>query len=122
MNDPAIRLRFPNARAAAKAFDTLQELEYRTELIAGCEPPELAVHIERHDVQSALEIAYAFEGKLVEHGEDRPKRSEFDPDEVVIPAHAVTEDFSDRYMTGESDDFLGDEADAVREGYRESIY
>ncbi len=125
MREPTIRLRFGTAKAAYEAFETLQELGYRPELASDDCGPELDIHIENHDVQSALEIADAFGGSLVEQGDKKPARIDFDPDDVSIPAHAVTEDFSERYLSGASDDFLGDEYDVVREmqeGYRDSVY
>jgi hypothetical protein len=125
MREPTIRLQFSNHEAAYEAFETLQELGYRPELASDDCGPELDIHIENNDVQSALEIAHEFGGHLLERGAKRPERIDFDPNDVSIPAHAVTEDFSERYMSGASDDFLGDEYDVVREmqeGYRDSVH
>lgn len=123
MHDPAIRLRFPDVRAAGKAFETLQELGYRPVMIAACEPPQLAVHIDGSDVQSALEIAHAFDGHLAEEGDLAADATAMDPDAAPIPAHIVTEDFPDDYMSGTSGGADEDEIDAaVRSGYRDSVY
>jgi len=125
MREPTVRLQFRRLEEAHEAFETLQELGYRPEMAGeGCNP-EIDIHIENNDVQSALEIAHAFGGHLLENGADRPARIDFDPDDVSIPAHAVTEDFSERYLSGASDEFIGDELDVVQEiqeGYRDSVH
>jgi hypothetical protein len=126
MREPTIRLQFGTLKAAYEAFETLQELDYRPELAEFEGRPAIDIQIENHDVQSALEIADAFGGGLAERDDETPARIDFEPnDEVNIPAHAVTEDFSERYLSGANDDFLGDEYDVVREmqeGYRDSVH
>lgn len=122
MNDPLIRLQFPNFRAAYQAFDTLQELGYRPDLVGDGKHPELTIHLEKSDVQSALEITAVYGGQLFAQGVHPPERFEYDLGEIGIPAHTVTEDFTDLYASGSTEAYLGDEYDAVREGYRDSIY
>jgi hypothetical protein len=122
MNEPSIKLLFPNPRSAYQAFDLLDELGYRPEITGEGEQPELAIHIEKHDVQSALEISQAYGGQLLEQGAAHGKYREEDCEEIDIPAHFVNEDFTDGYASGIANTYLGDEYDAVSEGYRESVY
>jgi len=122
MSEPTIRMLFPDPRSAYDAFETLQELGYDPEIVKEGDRPELAIHIERADVQSALEIAHFHGGHLLERDDGRLSRFEFDMDAIHIPAHTVTEDFSDRYTAGATNAYLGDEIDAVQEGYRDSVY
>lgn len=89
MNDPSIRFQFPNTRAAYNAFDTLEELGYRPDFVSQGDCPELAIHIEKNDVQSALEITQAFGGQILDQAAPQ--------EEINIPAHMVTEDFTERY-------------------------
>jgi len=117
MTHDAIRLQFPDMRAASEAFELLQELDYRPEIVCEGESPELDVHIERSDVQSALEIALAYGGQLLEPGAVRPAPFRFDLEEIDIPAHTVTEDFPDDYAEGMSNAYLGDGYDAANGGY-----
>lgn len=88
MNDPSIKLQFPNPQAAKDAYETLSELGYTPDFIRAGDRPELAIHIIKNDVQSALEITHVFGGHMV--GEE----------EIIIPAHTVTEDFPEAYATG----------------------
>ncbi|MCI3927231.1 hypothetical protein MO973_44375 [Paenibacillus sp. TRM 82003] len=120
MQEPTIKMLFPNPRSAYGAFDMLQELGYDPEIAGEGDQPLLAIHIEKHDVQSALEISQAYGGELMT-GESRPARGS-DFGEFDIPAHTVTEDFPEGYVNGGSEAFLEDEYAAVREGYRDSIY
>jgi hypothetical protein len=122
MNEPSIKMLFPNPRSAYQAFDMLEELGYRPEIAGEGDRPALAIHIEKHDVQSALEISQAYGGEMLEESEHGSAHREAEYGDIDIPAHFVTEDFSESYAGGTADAYLGDEYDAVREGYRESVY
>ncbi|HZG85025.1 DNA/RNA helicase [Paenibacillus sp.] len=117
MSHDAIRLQFPDMRAASEAFELLQELDYRPEIVCEGERPELDVHIVRSDVQSALEIAHAYGGHLLEAGASHPAPFRLDLGELDIPAHTVTEDFSEDYAEGMTNAYLGDDFDAANGGY-----
>jgi hypothetical protein len=114
MYEDAIRFSFPDPRAAYDAFDILQELGYEPVIDEEGEHPTLHIHIEGSDVRSALEIAQVYGGELVESG--------FHSGGLGIPAHTVTEDFTDGYLSGLSQAYLGDEAETLRDGYRDSVY
>lgn len=62
----SILFRFPNRRMAFYAFDTLEELGYESVINPELAEPEVQVNIMKSDVTSALEIAQACGGKLVE--------------------------------------------------------
>lgn len=119
MHRPAIKMSFPNFQSASGAFDMLQELGYAPEIAGADDAPEVSIHIEKHDVQSALEISQAYGGRLVP-GEAAHRHADFG--DIDIPAHTVTEDFPEGYVAGSSDAFLEDEYAAVRDGYRDSVY
>jgi len=115
---PSIKLQFPNLVAAGNAFDLLQELGYEPEMLGDGRIPELSIHIEKHDVQSALEITHAYGGHLKEEQTDAGDAyGSFG--EWNIPAHLVAEDFPDPYVSGASNDYLGNEFDAMTFPYSE---
>lgn len=127
--DDAIRFSFPNVDSAIDAFETLQELGYEPvmeEDTGG--PPTLHIHVERSDVQSALEIVQTHGGEIVDTAplgamenvaEDGPGCN---IEGRGLPAHTVNEDFSEAYMTGLSESFAGDDTGVLVEGYRDSVY
>lgn len=95
MEQSVLRFQFKDAAGLSHAFDTLQELGYDPVREQG---QLLHIHIERQDLTSALEIAEACGGQLVEEA----GRSEMNVmDEaygmhmIPIPAHLVNEDWAD---------------------------
>lgn len=104
--EDAIRFAFPDMSSAYSAYDTLQELGYRPVLDEVCGAPTLHIHVERTDVQSALEIAQFHGGSFQDTGTVQP---DADASEFMIPAHAVNEDFTDGYAAGMSHLYVQDE-------------
>jgi hypothetical protein len=105
----SILFHFPDARSAFLAFDTLEELGYEPVIEAERVPPSVHVHLHKCDITSALEIAQACGGRLADQ-QPMAETSLYDDayltqnreDEIEIPAHIVTEDFSEDYMRGDS--------------------
>lgn len=64
--DTGILFEFPDRRSAFYAFDTLEELGYNPVIEPDSQPPKVHIHLHRCDVTSALEIAQACGGHLVE--------------------------------------------------------
>lgn len=126
--EDAIRFSFPNMDSAIDAFETLQELGYEPVMEEGMEEhPTLHIHVERSDVQSALEIVQTHGGEIRDTAEAGLTGSAADgPDCNIegqgLPAHLVNEDFSEAYMTGLSQSFAGDDTGMLAEGYRDSVY
>lgn len=120
-HNPMIKLHFPNLQSAAGAFELLQELGYEPEMLGDGSRPELAIHIERSDVQSALEITHAYGGHLLEeHEMSAGGGASFDAfGEISIPAHLVAEDFTDGYAGGGTDAYMGDGAELYARDVRE---
>ncbi|MCE5168644.1 DNA/RNA helicase [Paenibacillus profundus] len=105
MPEAAIRFRFTDAASAMLAFDTLEELGY-TPAYDGDNHTELHVHVEKRDLTSALEIAEAHGGQLVEEAdltEVSVMNQAYGMDWIPIPAHVVNEDWADddRYAVKE---------------------
>ncbi|MCY9515642.1 DNA/RNA helicase [Paenibacillus apiarius] len=97
MPEAAIRFRFTDAASAMLAFDTLEELGYTPEY-DGDSHTELHVHVEKRDLTSALEIAEAHGGQLVEEAdltEVSLMNQAYGMDLIPIPAHVVNEDWAD---------------------------
>ncbi|MFD2673602.1 DNA/RNA helicase [Marinicrinis sediminis] len=96
--------RFEDRRDAYFAFDTLLELGYQPVFHPDEAEPMLHIHIEKNDLTSALEIAQAHGGELV----DEPAGKQYATfqsayemgEEIAIPAHMVTEDMNETYMAG----------------------
>lgn len=97
---------FDQTRDALLALDTLEELGYKPELIEG-ERAVLHIHLEEQEITSAIEIAQAHGGRLV----DQPQQSEraayamaYDLEGPIrIPAHTVNEDWADSYAASAID-------------------
>lgn len=104
----AILFEFADARSASLACDTLQELGYEPVLH---ESNRVHIHIEGSDLTSALEIAQANGGRLVEQAdisEGALTNSAYALDAISIPAHVVNEDWVDSYVN------VTDEAGGLR--------
>ncbi len=78
------------------ALDTLEELGYKVSLHTETKSPVLHVIVDRNDLTSALEVAQAHGGRLLE-GQASPSEIStyamaYDPDGLIpIPAHFVNE-------------------------------
>ncbi|TDL52894.1 DNA/RNA helicase [Paenibacillus dendritiformis] len=112
MEAAAIRFRFSDAASARLAFDTLEELGYEP-VYDGDHRTELHIHVEKRDLTSAMEIAEAHGGTLVEEGdmtESAIVNDAYNIDLIPIPAHVINEDWADddRYaLAAPSHDDLG---------------
>lgn len=96
----AIWFQFEDQQSAGFAFDTLQELGYEPTIHPGEQKPTLHIHVDRSDLTSALEIAQAHGGVLIEQSdiEDGEAFNQaYRLDEVNIPAHVVNEDWPEWY-------------------------
>jgi hypothetical protein len=102
MSDAPIFFEFDQDRSAYLALDTLQELGYRPDFVEGAGKPTLHIHVDKQDLTSALEIAQACGGKLTERvdglQDGEAYSLAYDLNEgIAIPAHVVTEDFTESY-------------------------
>ncbi|MFD0672331.1 hypothetical protein [Cohnella sp. GCM10027633] len=97
MSHAALLFQFPDARQAALAGDTLEELGYEPQLHEG---GRLHIHVHNEDLTSALEIVQCYAGQLMEHA---PAEAvvitdvAYGMDAIPIPAHTVNEDWEDQY-------------------------
>ncbi|WP_409343139.1 hypothetical protein [Paenibacillus sp. MBLB4367] len=101
-----IFFQFAESKAAYQAMDTLHELGFRANWIDHAHPehrPTLQVYIENNDLTSALEITQAFGGQLLETSdsgsESQAYTSAYGLNGIPIPAHVVTEDLPEGYMS-----------------------
>ncbi len=89
----AIMFQFQDDRSAAIAYDLLQELGYDP---VGHGENRVHIHVDGNDLASALEIAQANGGKLMEQSElqeERLTNTAYELDSIHIPAHVVNEDW-----------------------------
>ncbi|AFC27420.1 hypothetical protein PM3016_450 [Paenibacillus mucilaginosus 3016] len=97
MNSAPITFEFESRKAALLAMDTMEELGYRTALHDEPQKPLLHVIVDKGDITSALEIAEAHGGRLIETADFPNEPAVFamayDPDGgIIIPAHLVGPD------------------------------
>lgn len=100
MPTSAILFRFSDVQSAGLAFDTLQELGYEPVLHTEETPCQVHIHVDHSNLASALEIAQAHGGTLVEESGITPVDSlqnAYQLDAIPIPAHIVNEDWSEDY-------------------------
>ncbi|WP_248929699.1 hypothetical protein [Paenibacillus hamazuiensis] len=105
MNAAPIHFQFDQAKQAQLALDTLEELGYRADLHEGGGKPIVHLILDECDLTSALEIAQAYGGKLIEH-EDAPSEAAtydmaYGLGGIAIPAHVVNEDWPEGYADSE---------------------
>ncbi|KRE35021.1 hypothetical protein [Paenibacillus sp. Soil522] len=89
----ALLFDFNDAQSAALACETLRELGYETVLH---DDSRMHVHLDGSDLTSALEIAQAHGGQLVEQSHIDAAAltdSAYSLDAIAIPAHLVNEDW-----------------------------
>jgi hypothetical protein len=124
MHGAPIYFQFSEKNAAYQALDTLMELGYHVHMLengASGGKPTLQVIVEKGDLTSALEIAQAHGGTVLEEV-DSPQEaalysSAYDLDDgSLMPAHVVTEDLSESYMNGSADMPYGGDGEAERDG------
>lgn len=94
MRCASIHFQFGDGRSALLAMDTLQELGYLAVPLGSGDPRNAAmleVSVEKSDLTSALEIAHAHGGILLEGGEGEAQTlmAAYGLDAVPIPAHIV---------------------------------
>jgi hypothetical protein len=94
-----IYFQFIDHKAALQAFDTLQELEYEVDWLEHDHKehlPTLKLNVERSDLTSALEIAQAHGGTLIEAKQDYNEldvvTSAYNLDTIAIPAHVINDE------------------------------
>ncbi|MGG2198039.1 MULTISPECIES: hypothetical protein [Paenibacillus] len=96
MTHTPIFFQFETNQEAYMALDTLEELGYKVSLHTETKSPVLHVIVDRNDLTSALEVAQAHGGRLLE-GQASPSEIStyamaYDPDGLIpIPAHFVNE-------------------------------
>ncbi len=116
MSQASIAFRFADKRSAELAFDTLNELGYEPVFHPGEPQPTLHIHVVEEDLTSALEIAQAHGGTLLETdaaGGTDAYTAAYALDTVPIPAHVVNEDWTDDYAEAED----GERADRAAEPF-----
>lgn len=108
MSSAPIFFQFDEKKSALLAMDTLMELGFRADLLDHRHPehiPTLQVDVERGDLTSALEIAQSHGGTLCDAGTYGEEAEAFDSaynlGAIPIPAHTVTEDLPDGYLSGD---------------------
>ncbi|NOU93547.1 hypothetical protein GC093_09990 [Paenibacillus sp. LMG 31456] len=104
MNAEAIFFEFDSVASAELAQSTLEELGYQSGVHSELNNPTLHIQIDHTELTSALEIAQAHGGRLIEHGEgareiDAYTQAYNTEDLISIPAHTVNEDWTDEYAT-----------------------
>ncbi|MEW9701013.1 hypothetical protein [Paenibacillus sp. SI8] len=100
-NSVPIFFEFDQERDALLALDTLEELGYKPDLLADAKPT-LHIHVDAQEITSALEIAQAHGGRLVERKLSQPETQTYAmaydlEGSIRIPAHTVNEDWPDGY-------------------------
>ena len=112
MDTGSFRFQFRDPQQAAQACETLKEIGYSASTNGDT---GLSVHVENQDVLSALEICQAYEGSIIETGvlTYRPGKQSnigvqnpgYSPEDWIIPAHIINEDWSEAYKSGSSQTF-----------------
>ncbi len=112
MDTGSFRFQFRDPQQAAQACETLKEIGYAASTNGDT---GLSVHVENQDVLSALEICQAYEGSIIETGvvTYRPGNQNnigvpnpgYSPEDWIIPAHIINEDWSEAYKNGSSQTF-----------------
>ncbi|QGQ98616.1 hypothetical protein EHS13_28905 [Paenibacillus psychroresistens] len=112
MDKVPVYLQFAHEKTALQAFDTLQELEYNVELLEHEHVehiPTLVLYVNNTDLTSALEIAQAHGGWIVEGKRSIPEleilTSAYELDYVPIPAHVVNDEEIGDPSEGDYDHF-----------------
>lgn len=100
MTSTPIFFEFNTNKEAYLALDTMEELGYRVSMHTEKANPILHLIVDRHDLASALEIAGACGGNLIDTeqslSEQQTYAMAYDSDSVIpIPAHLVNEDWTD---------------------------
>ncbi|MFD0676794.1 MULTISPECIES: hypothetical protein [unclassified Paenibacillus] len=104
MNAEAIFFEFDSVASAELAQSTLEELGYKSGVHSELSSPTLHIQINHTELTSALEIAQAHGGRLIEHGQgareiDAYTQAYNNENLISIPAHVVNEDWTDDYAT-----------------------
>lgn len=108
---------FEKQRDALLALDTLEELGYKPELLEG-ELSTLHIHLDDQEMSSALEIAQAHGGRLVERQPTQTETSTYAmaydlEGSIRIPAHTVNEDWPEGYAASRDVDAVPSEEEAA---------
>ncbi|UJF32875.1 hypothetical protein [Paenibacillus hexagrammi] len=98
---------FDQQRDAYLALDTLEELGYKPEFVQEADKPTLHIHVDEQDITSALEIAQAHGGRLMENVKTQREEATYAmaydlENSIRIPAHTVNEDWPEGYATQNS--------------------
>lgn len=93
---------FAQERDALLAMDTLEELGYKPDLLERPAKPTVHIHVDAQDLTSALEIAQAHGGRLVEEEQAQSEPATYAmaydlEGSIRIPAHTVNEDWPEGY-------------------------
>jgi hypothetical protein len=126
MNAQAIFFEFDNEASAQLAKSTLEELGYATGFHSELSHPALHIQIDHSEITSALEIAQAYGGRLIEHAQGLTENDTYaqaynDDSVITIPAHVVNEDWTEEYASGErASAGLAAEAAAAGQGESDS--
>ncbi|MFC5450760.1 hypothetical protein [Paenibacillus aestuarii] len=117
MNNNAIPIffEFDQEREALLALDTLEELGYKPNMITEAKPI-LHIHVDDQEMTSAIEIAQAHGGRLVERNVETTETAVYAmaydlENSIRIPAHTVNEDWTESYATASSSAWR--DADAI---------
>ncbi|OXM84932.1 hypothetical protein [Paenibacillus rigui] len=113
MSSAPIFFEFDTEQSAAMARETLEELGYRAGVHTEMKHPTVHLEVDHSELTSALEIAQAYGGRLVEREDGASELDTYamaydEADYIRIPAHVVNEDWDDSYATNEG--AIGSEA------------
>jgi hypothetical protein len=105
MDSAPIFFEFDQEKDALLALDTLEELGYKPLLQQGeASKPLLHIHVDEQDLTSALEIAQAHGGRLVDRKESNVSEADvfamaydMEGSAIRIPAHIINEDWAEGY-------------------------
>ena len=105
MSSAPIFFEFENEQSAALARETLEELGYQAGMHTEMRHPTLHIQVDHSDLTSALEIAQAHGGMLVEQTYGATESDTYamayeEADYIRIPAHVVNEDWEESYAAG----------------------
>jgi hypothetical protein len=107
MSGAPLFFQFDQEQSAHLALETLNELGYHVHQVEGDSRPTISVVLESSDLTSALEIAQAHGGTILERPPYSEQASLFEQaygmhDMIAIPAHVVNEDWVDGYSDREA--------------------
>lgn len=116
MDQSAILFQFDDSHQAGMAYDTLKDLGYDPVIQELEDKPAVHIHVENNDLTSALEIAQAHGGTLIESSKmdvGALLDTAYGLDSIRIPAHTVNEDWPAGYAYEHGEEGLWPGSDII---------